>query len=210
MGFLHCKDDGKSGVVPYIPREGDIVLLSHRGMSLKYVLGRSSHPVHSGLITRRPSGDLAFFEVGGGGDNRVVTRPIAFRFGKYLQAHESTVIWVRQIRRDIALAESVRITRFVEAQQGKKFAKWYRFARLALPGRPMPQSHPNQKEWFCSELVTEALREGRLIDDRSNPSRLTPHELFHDKRIDLSPLWEPPKLWTLEPRLPTERPHLAP
>jgi len=209
VGFLHYCVDGQTVCEPWVPAEGDIVLLSHRSLSINYLLDRSSHPAHSGLIVRTPTGNLAFLEVGGGEDGRVVTRPIAYRLSKYLQTHESTVLWVRRIKRDVTLEESVRITRFAEAQLGKKFAKWCRFLLMGLPFRPMPKTRPDQNEWFCSELVVEAIREGRLIDDRTNPSRLTPYDVLHDKRIDLSPLWGPAEQWTPIARLPTERPAFA-
>jgi hypothetical protein len=67
--------------------------------------------------------------------------------------------------------------------------------RLFIPGRPAAQSHAGQEEWFCSELVVQALKEAGILRSTLSAASIVPADIFHDKRFDLSPRWHQPKEW---------------
>ncbi len=158
-GYLWYRNPEGNQCVPWVPQEGDIVLMSHRGerQSWVYHIGRSGHPFHAALIIRQATGNLTMLEAGGSEDMRVTQLPIGYRMGKYFQYHDSPVAWVRRIKRPVTPEQSVRMARFGNTQLGKPFASAWRMWPMVLPTRPMPSTRPDQSSWYCSELVLETL-----------------------------------------------------
>jgi hypothetical protein len=212
LGWVWNIDAASQGPAPYQPREGDILLLSARAplQTFGYLLVRTGHPLHSGMVVRRIDGTLALLESGGNREDTTVL-PLAWRLAQHKCQYDGSVIWVRRIRRPLAPCESDRLTWFAEAQHGKPFVSDLRFVPMVIPGRPARPSSAGQKKWFCSEIVYQAALSAGMIDELPISAGSTvPTDLFYDRRIDLSPLWGAPQEWTPRPLLPQQRPALAP
>src|SRR5262249_28320940 len=115
------------------------------------------------------------------------------------------VIGARGPRRPLTPDESVRLTTFACAQLGKPFAPYWRLVLLMLPGRGGRPSRPDQRDWYCAELVCAALAAAGLWPGDGPPGRVFPADLFFDD-FDLSGQWEPPARWTPCPCPPAHRP----
>ncbi len=203
---------GGKGPVPYEPQEGDVLLLTSKAplQSTLYMLARSGHPVHSGVVIRRYDDRLALLEVGGEGDWRVTQKPLMPRLQQHMAEHEQSLIWIRRIKRPLLPHESLRLTHFGKAQQYKRFSTDARLAMFILPLRPSPAVTLDQEKWFCSELTVVALQYAWLLDESVPPGKITPHDLYYDTRVDLRGLWHLPADWNDRPVYPTDRPIAAP
>jgi hypothetical protein len=211
LGWVWDIDAVSQGPAPYQPREGDILLLSAKApvQTLGYLLVRTSHPLHSGLVVRRIDGTLAVLESGGNREDTTLL-PLDWRLAQHKCRYPTSVIWVRRIHRELAPCESDRLTWFAEKQQGKPFVSDLRFVPMVIPGRPARQSYADQEKWFCSEIVLEALRSAGVFATDLSSGSTVPTDLFYDRRIDLGELWTPPLEWSPRQQLPTRRPLLAP
>lgn len=205
---------GKAGgPVPYVPREGDIIMTSTKNLkqTLSYLLiGRVGLPHHVMVVVRKSDGTLATLEVGAGGERTVAIRPVCTRLHKHKQTYKGSVISVRQIRRALTPQESYALTCFAESQVGKPFSSKREFLPLTLPGRPVAPTNNNQPTWFCSELVVQSLRVAKLTVGIGRPKAILPEDLYHDEKYDLSALWTKPLDWTQSTNPTTLRPVFDP
>lgn len=201
VGYLWGAD--KTCPVPYAPQEGDILLTTSRDKlyALVWSIAGTDHPYHSTIFVRRTTGELESLEVGGGSSVSVTLRGVVERLTHLMQEYASkeAAAWVRRRKTPLTPEQSARLTAFAEAQFGKRFTPTPEFLRLAFQrGRLYRSGDPAQDEWFCSELLLGAIEQADLLPGGviPNPGRQTPRELFHDRRIDLKPAWEPPLRWT--------------
>jgi hypothetical protein len=214
IGTLWARD-GSWGGVPYFPSEGDLYLfdLVIPSYVILYPLAHSWFPWHSALVVRRTTGDLALFEVGGDDHNYAVLRPPGERLPTSM-AKKATrqQVWVRRIKQPLTLEQSRELMTFAETQAYKPFVFRPQLALLALPGKPMPKSSPENPRWFCSAMVVEGLIVAGLLshDQAPRPEVLTPRDLFVDKHLDLSARWEAPVLYSPTDQPPPPGPPLAP
>ncbi|MEQ8786907.1 MAG: hypothetical protein RIC55_11435 [Pirellulaceae bacterium] len=211
LGWVWDIDAASQGPAPYQPREGDILLLTAKApvQTLGYLLVRTGHPLHSGIVVRRIDGTLAVLESGGDRENTTVW-PLASRLARHKCQYDESVIWVRRIRRELTPCESDRLTAFAEMQHGKPFVSDLRFVPMVIPGRPARPSSAGQQKWFCSEIVYQAAVSAGLLELPISAGSTVPTDLFYNRRIDLNPLWGPSEEWTPHARLPDKRPALAP
>lgn len=80
--------------------------------------------------------------------------------------------WDEQEAVDISIEDSLKLYEFLQAQLGKSYDK------KAIIAFPFRASWHNAEQWFCSELVAEALLlfSSYKIDEKS--SRVTPGDLY--------------------------------
>jgi len=196
---------------PYCPQPGDIFLASDRGL-----IARAAHWLvgaagvhHSGIVFARPDGTPAILEAG----------PYNTLWGQtvdvldHLRGHEKRgeKVWIRQRRVPLTPEESVRLTAWALAQDGKPFA----VVRLGAQLTPLRSRgplrtcfvggpHGERRAYFCSELVVESCVAAGLVDPASvRPAATYPRDLFMDRsnnpylnrHLDLSPCWFPPARW---------------
>ncbi|HMO15675.1 MAG TPA: hypothetical protein PKD64_10240 [Pirellulaceae bacterium] len=197
--------------VPYIPSEGDIVLMSSFSpvYSLLFSLGGTGHPLHAAMVVKNSRGELDLFEVGVLDRRRVTLSPLAQRFHDYYRERTSATIWIRSLRVPLCEERSRALTAFAESQHGKSFS-YIRSASAAITGNIGIPSTPQQGQWFCSELVVQALKEANLIDEQARPEGMVPSDFYYNMKIDLNPLWLPAASWTIDPTPDNDRPYLAP
>lgn len=107
----HC---GCQHPINYVPREGDVVLMSSRNplYTFLYALGGAGHPLHMGMIVRTSGGELAILESGGSEDKRVSIRPVQERLIEYLGSAKDVAIWVRPVMGPLHDYQSAQLTCF--------------------------------------------------------------------------------------------------
>ena len=176
----------------YSPQEGDLLFFTKdtKLYTILYPLVRSFHPFHSGIVVRRVTGELAVLEDGGEGHRTATLQPVLYRMYNEYQSGKAR-IWVRKRLTPLTLEQSRALTAFAEGQFGREFASVGGLVKLAIPGRPMARSYPDQKTWFCSEIVAQAMVSGGLFPaDRVRPQSVTPYDLMRDRRgVYLGEYW---------------------
>lgn len=188
--------------IAWIPREGDMVFMTSPdpGQTITYALARTWHPFHSGLVVRRPNGELALLESGGALTLEVSISPILGRLNRDDLVAERRFIWVRRYKGTITPAQSAAMTAYAEAQVGKPFVPYSRLAWFWLPFHIAPKpTTVDQKNWFCSEVVSAVLHEGNILPpNKFRPGSITPRDLFMDRHSkDISDIWHAPLPWSM-------------
>ena len=211
MGYVWPDQTGVRPAVGYVPQEGDIVLMTCQSpfFTSAYSLGRAGHPLHAGLIVRRFDDSLAILEAGGLKNKSVSILPVEDRFHEYLGDNINALIWVRPIKAPPHPDQSAMLTQFAESQNGKKFGL-FRLAVYVLPVRPKMSASADQSSWYCSELSVAALRHAGMIADGSDTTSVLPHEIYHNRSVDLSERFWPSLAWSPERQFPQHRPVLSP
>jgi hypothetical protein len=174
---------------PYVPQEGDIVFFTETTLrwGIPFRLALSGHPYHSGIVVRRPGGDLAILEAGPH-DTIVCT---VLDLLPRLYGHDGT-IWVRQRRLALNVEQSKRLTTFAMNQPGKRFAVLRMAAQLTplrsrgpLRTRFLGGPHGNRRSYFCSEMVLEACVAAGLLDRHTTrPAATFPRDMFFDASLN--------------------------
>jgi hypothetical protein len=200
------------GPFVYEPQEGDLIFPTRDTLlyTLIYPIARSFHPFHSGVVVRRVTGELALLENGGAGWRVGTLQPLPSRLHHEYEEGKAR-IWIRKIRAPLTPEQSRALTTFAEGHLGHSFVNFCGLARLALPGRVGPRTYPDQKSWFCSEVVAQALiSSGILSPNRVLPQSVTPYELMRDRRgVDLSDKWTGPYVYSPTQGPPPPGPRLA-
>jgi hypothetical protein len=208
-----CPSAGCCQVVPYVPHEGDVVLMTDVNLFLTLTYRTASgywHPRHSGLVVRRCDGSLSLLE--SGGQRPYVTLfPVGYRFAEHMTDTRNGVIWVRQIRRPLTPEESARLTCFAEAQIGKRFPRQIALAVLAFPRLAARLIDPSHPTWYCSAIVAEGLVAAGLLPREAVGPVVFPSDMYHDLGPSLACGWGPPIRASVCPdRPPTGGPRRAP
>lgn len=211
----YCMDKKLRGPAePYLPQPGDIMLATDGNIfwRITHDLALAFEPHNSAIFFARSDGRLAILEAG----------PNDTLFIRNLDALPHLVeyankgpVWIRKRRVPLTEEQSCNLTAFAERQNGKFFA----LPRLGLQLTPfrargplrtcfMGKSNPNRICYYCSELVTEALVAGGMLDrEIARPSATYPHDLFFDhsfnlyieRHYHLGECWYPPARWTYCP-----------
>jgi hypothetical protein len=207
----------RAPAVPYLPQPGDIMLATDNNLfwEITHDLALAFEPHNSAIICSRRDGSLAILEAGPNDTFRIRRLDML----PHLREYEAKgPVWIRKRRVPLTVEQSLRLTEFAEAQDGKRFA----LGRLGIQLTPFRTRGPartwfmgkphggDRSSYFCSELVTEACVVAGLIDPRTaRPSATYPHDLFFEKSLnpflrrhfDLSQGWYPPARWTSVPFL---------
>ncbi len=196
---------------PYTPREGDLVMMTSRSCSytFAYTISGAGHPLHIGMVVRNACGELRLLESGMLEGKRVTMRPVISRICEYLADSKDGLIWIRQTCEPLSEHQSQALTAFAESQCGKEFAQ-IRASMFILPFDAKLTTTPNQERWFCSELVVQALKQMGMVCPNVRPANILPDDIYHNRRVDLSPYYLASQQWTPKQCIPSERPLLAP
>ena len=196
-------------LTPYYPQPGDVVLSTgtNRLGRLAYLLALTAPPTHSGVIVRMQNGELGILESGGGDVYMTRITPLVERFTRPKEA----AIWVRKIQTPLTEQESAQLTSFAYQVSGIPYSR----RRLLGQGTVFRSRGPIRTffiatpkgvrdNYFCSEVVLEALVHAGLVDRQTARPRATyPYDFFYDRSQNLyihmhPPLacrWAPPALW---------------
>jgi hypothetical protein len=208
-GYLvAARANGGAQVEPYQPQPGDIVLYDDlsRLYHLMFRLARTQAPTHVAMVIARDDGSPALLDLLG--PTVLRARVAIVDIGPRLHSYPG-VIAVRRLRQPLTAEQSVALTQFATAQQGKQFAA-KRVALLATPfcarvslwRHSLGRTDFDRSRWFCSELVAAAAGAAHIVDPRECPANaVCPHDLACDGWLDLSRQYEPPVPWVADPRL---------
>jgi hypothetical protein len=210
---------------PYVPQPGDLVLATDERIVARvaHLVVHSGAPHHSGIVFALPDGRPALLE--GGPDNSWYLRVLDLTHQLEFYASNKRV-WVRPRCVSLTPEQSDRLTAFALAAADRQFAE----ARMVLQGNPITRAKGTvrtrfvgrpvaadfdpaspeagmRKQYYCSELVTEAcVAAGLLPPDTTRPMSMYPRELFFGSsripyiqhHLDMS-AWLPPSRWSASP-----------
>src|SRR5262249_47712994 len=111
-------------------------------------------------------------------------------------------VTVRRCKVALDAGRSAALTRFAEAQNGKRYA----VVRLLAQGTPFRVRGPlepylggtdlDRDAWICSELAGAAGTVAGLFDPRVVPANVAyPQDLVDNQRYDLRAVWDDPADW---------------
>jgi hypothetical protein len=194
----------------YVPQPGDIMMYTDSSIfwEITHDLAGAFEPHGSGIVVQRPDGTLGILEAGPNDTHYVRildTLP-------HLREYEGRgPVWIRKRKTPLTAEQSACLTAFAMRQE------WKKFALIRLGGQLTPlrcrgplrtfilgKPRGDRDGYFCSELVTEAMCAGGLIDPKTaRPAATYPHDLFYDwsfnlyllTHFTLAPCWEPPARW---------------
>jgi hypothetical protein len=198
----------------YVPQPGDIMLATDGIVFWKIThdLALAFEPHNSAIFFARSDGKLAILEAGPNDTLFIRSLDALPHLAEYA---DKGPVWVRKRRVPLTPEQSCQLTDFAEKQDGK----WFALPRLGLQLTPfrargpirtnfMGKSNPNRISYYCSELVTECLVAGGLLDKEiARPSATYPHDLFFEhsfnpfieRHYHLGDCWYPPARWTYCP-----------
>ena len=202
---------------PYRPQAGDVLLLSNTSplFTFLYKLAFTGPPGHSALVVVRPDGTFGQLEAGVDSVPRTEVNQLDRRMHLY-----PGTIWVRRRTCPLDPSQSHALTDFGEKEKGRAFAVG-RFALQVTPlrsrgplrtfviGRPKRPGMIPFRDYFCSEVVIEALVFAGVIPRATaRPAATFPEDMFFDQSRNRylarhPPLggggWEVPRLWERNP-----------
>jgi len=191
-------------VITYKPREGDLVFYDdrHPGWLVLFAYAGTGPPLHMGMVVKKSDGKLAVLEAGP--DDTVWVKLLALD-ERLRQFHDdfSGTITIRRCKKELTADQSRALTKFAEAQEGKRYA----VGRLLLQGTSFRSRGPvrelvlgrtvlDRDSWICSELAVAAGTVVKLFDPKVVHANVAyPLDLVNNERHDLSDSWHDPAIW---------------
>jgi hypothetical protein len=206
--------DGKveHKIIPYEPREADLVFYDDENpawMGL-FAYAGTGPPLHMGSVFKRADGSFAALEAGPDDTTRISLIHLDKRLHQFHQHYPKGTITIRRCKKELPAAVSQELTKFAQAQDGKRYA----VGRLLLQGTALRARGPirekllgatvlDRDSWICSELSVAAGTVAKLFDPKVVPSNVPyPKDLVDNARYDLSATWHDAALWL--PRRPAD------
>jgi hypothetical protein len=197
---------------PYYLQPGDIcfAINKHYLSRVGHRLSGAGRPNHSMIAFAHPNGQIWIMEAGPHSRLSLEANEAYSHLRQYIT--EGGRVWVRRRRTPLTAEQSEALTAFCLAQNGKIFPVvrlvgqltplrsrgWIRTAWMGKPDL-------DQRTYFCSELVLNALVAAGVLDpDPLRPSATYPRDLFfsasrnphvHRGVALLDRDWEPPARW---------------
>jgi hypothetical protein len=193
----------RAQVVPYVPRQGDLIFYDDHSpvWTALFALAGTGPPLHMGIVVRRPGGALAVLEAGP--DDRVWVELLDLgpRLHQFQRDFQGTIL-VRRCKVALSAQRSAALTRFAQAQMGKRYA----VLRLLAQGTPLrsrgtlepwlAETRLDRDSWICSELAVVAGTVAGLFDPKVVRANVTyPRDLVDNQRYDLNAPWDQPARW---------------
>jgi hypothetical protein len=212
VGYLYpgtaCNCALRSAVVPYVPREGDLVFFDDRKSfwDFLYWIGGTAAPFHAGIVVKRPDGHLAVLEAGPDDTLHVFLLDVHDRLNGFLKDFPTGNLQIRQCKENLTPEQSRGLTDFAARNEGKPYA----WLRLLMQGtfirkrgswrEEYATTYLDRKRWLCCEIVVSAAHLVGLIDGRVVKAETTyPLDIVDDHMYDLSPNYTAPSYWVPSP-----------
>jgi hypothetical protein len=211
-GFLKiekkiAKDKVETKVIPYVPREGDLVFYDdkHLGWMLLFAYAGTGAPLHMGIVVKKNDGGLAILEAGPDDTIRVRLLDLDKRLKQFSDDFKG-VIQIRRCKEELTVEQSKELTKFAHEQDGKRYA----IARLLLQGTPFRTRGPirekffggtvlDRDSWICSELAVAAGTVVKLFDPKVVFANVAyPKDLVDNERYSLSGQFHDAAVWSYE------------
>lgn len=199
------KGKTESELLRYEPREGDLVFYDdkHVGWTILFAYAGTGPPLHMGVVVKKADGKLAILEAGPDDTVKVEVLDLDKRLAQFNADFKGT-IHIRRCKKELTDEQSKELTKFAEAQAGKRYA----VGRLLLQGTPARTRGPvrekvlggtvlDRDSWICSELAVAAGTVVKLFDPKVVPANAVyPRDLVNNERYDLNANWHDAGLWT--------------
>jgi hypothetical protein len=192
--------------VPYEPREGDLIFYDDHSKiwTALFAMAGTGPPLHMGMVVRRANGALAVLEAGPDDRIWVELRDVIPRLHQFRNDYNGTIT-IRRCKVKLNRFQSAALTRFAEAQNGKRYAVLWLLAQstpLRSRGTLEPwlgKTSTDRDTWICSELAVAAATVVGLIDPSVVHSNVAyPRDLVDNQRYDLHASWDDPAEWRPE------------
>jgi hypothetical protein len=200
-GHLQLKPTAPA--VPYNPREGDLIFYDDHSKiwTTLFAIAGTGPPLHMGMVVRRPNGKLAVLEAGPDDTIWVALRDVIPRLHQFRNDYQGTIT-IRRCKTPLNHLQSAALTRFAQAQNGKRYAVLW----LLAQGTPLRSRGPlepwlgktstDRDTWICSELAVAAASVVGLIDPNVVHANVAyPRDLVDNQRYDLHASWHDPAEW---------------
>ncbi len=208
-GYLKAEKKKEKGkpeheIVRYAPREGDLIFYDDRniGWTLLFAYAGTGPPLHMGMVVKKSNGKLAVLEAGPDDTVWVKLLDLDKRLPQFNEDYKGT-IQIRRCKKELTAEQSNALTKFAEAQDGKRYA----VARLLLQGTSLRSRGPvrelvlgktvlDRDSWICSELSVAAGTVVKLFDPKVVYANVAyPRDLVNNERYDLSANWHDAAMW---------------
>ncbi len=202
-GYLLPAESSPRTAEPYAPREGDLIFFDDHSpfWLLLFAWAGTGPPLHVGIVVKRYNGSLAVLEAGPDDSVWVTLQPVASRLEQFHRDFRGKVT-IRRCRKELTPKQSRELTRFAEAQEGKRYA----ILRLLLQGTPFRCRGPFRElvlagtvldrwSWICSELVVAAGTVAELFPATVKANVTYPLDLVNNRRHYLDRSWHEGETW---------------
>jgi hypothetical protein len=158
-----------------------------------------------GLVVKKSDGKLAILEAGPDDTIRVALLDLDKRLPQFNADFKGT-IEIRRCKTKLTDEQSKALTKFAEAQDGKRYA----IGRLLLQGTCFRSRGPvrelifgktylDRDSWICSELSVAAGTVVKLFDPKVVFANVAyPSDLVDNHRYDLSANWHGAATWLID------------
>ncbi len=207
-GFLKIDTKTPKGktekVIAYAPREGDLVFYDDRNIfwTLLFAYAGTGPPLHMGIVVKKADGALAILEAGPDDTIHVALLDLEKRLPQFNNDFKGTIS-IRRCKKALTKEQSQELTKFAEAQDGKRYA----IGRLLLQGTSLRSRGPvrelifgktylDRDSWICSELAVAAGTVVKLFDPKVVFANVAyPRDLVDNARYDLADNWHDAAVW---------------
>ena len=197
-------EPGKPRVVPYVPREGDLIFYDDKSplWTPLFALAGTGPPLHMGIVVKKPDGRPAILEAGPDDTPWVELLDLVPRLHQFNRDFPGGTITIRPCKVTLSRQRSATLTRFAQAQKGKRYA----VLRLLAQGTPLRARGPlepylaetrlDRDSWICSELAVAAGTVAGLFDPREVRANATyPRDLVDNQHHNLRAGWQDLATW---------------
>lgn len=203
-GFVVAADAKAAKAQEYAPREGDLVFFDDHSIvwTVLFAWAGTGPPLHMGIVVKRKDGSLAVLEAGPDDSIWVTIQPVAERLRQFDRDFKGGTITIRRCKQELTPERSQALTKFAEAQEGKRYA----IIRLLLQGTPFRARGPIRElffahtfldrwTWICSELAVAAATVAAVCPSTVKANVTYPADLVNNNRHDLSKVWHDAETW---------------
>jgi hypothetical protein len=189
--------------IPYVPREGDLIFYDDHNLfwTVLFAWAGTGPPLHVGMVVKKRDGSLAILEAGPDDTVWVRILDLGPRLHHFQENYRGTIT-IRRCKKELTAKQSVELTRFAEAQDGKRYA----VLRLLLQGTSfrtrgpirelfLAETHLDRWSWMCSELVVAAGTVAGLFPGSVKSNVTYPQDIVNNRRHNLSRIWHDAEVW---------------
>lgn len=208
-GYLQVGKTGEEKkLVRYEPREGDLIFYDDKSIfwTVLFVWAGSGPPLHMGMVVKKTDGTLAVLEAGPDDTIHVALLDLEKRLPQFDKDFRGTIT-IRRCKKDLTKEQSAALTKFAEAQDGKRYA----ILRLLLQGTNFSCRGPirelfladtvlDRSSWFCSELSVAAGTVAGLFPASVKANVTYPLDIVDNRRHNLSRVWHDAATWSATKR----------
>jgi len=190
-------------VIPYVPREGDLIFFDDHNpvWTALFVWAGTGPPLHMGIVVKKLDGSLAVLEAGPDDTIWCTLQDLSKRLDQFDRDYHGTIT-IRRCKKVLPREKSRALTRFAYMQDGKPYA----VARLLLQGTRFRSRGPVREwflgttqldrwSWICSELAVAAGTVADLFPTSVKANVTYPKDLADNVRHDLSNTWRDAATW---------------